>query len=86
MARLPFQVSPLTLIHGSLATVLGLMLALQVSATEPKRDGDVVSLGGSVTEIIYALGQDHRLIARDTTSTFPPEVNALPDVGYVRAI
>ena len=45
-----------------------------------------MSIGGSVTEIVHALGQGHRLIARDTTSTFPPEVENLPDVGYARAL
>lgn len=46
----------------------------------------ILSIGGSVTEIVYALGQDHRLVARDTTSSFPPEVKALPNVGYMRAL
>lgn len=47
---------------------------------------DLLSLGGSVTEIVYALGQQHRLVARDTTSVFPPEAADLPDVGYLRAL
>ncbi|MFN4102595.1 MAG: hemin ABC transporter substrate-binding protein, partial [Pararhodobacter sp.] len=42
--------------------------------------------GGAVTEIVFALGQGDRLVARDTTSSFPPEVMDLPDVGYVRAL
>lgn len=46
----------------------------------------IVSLGGSVTEIIFALDQGHRLVARDTTSSFPPAAEALPDVGYIRAL
>ena len=46
----------------------------------------ILSIGGSVTEIVHALDQGHRLIARDTTSTFPPEVTDLPDVGYARAL
>ena len=46
----------------------------------------VLSIGGSVTEIVHALGQGHRLIARDTTSTWPPAVEELPDVGYARAL
>lgn len=48
--------------------------------------GDVVSVGGSVTEIIYALGEEERLLARDSTSKFPAEAEALPDVGYIRAL
>lgn len=48
--------------------------------------GKVLSIGGSITEIIYALGEEGRLVGRDTTSSFPPEATALPDVGYVRAL
>jgi iron complex transport system substrate-binding protein len=46
----------------------------------------IVAVGGSVTEVVFALGEQHRLIARDTTSTYPAEANALPDVGYIRAL
>nr|WP_240989646.1 ABC transporter substrate-binding protein [Salipiger mangrovisoli] len=52
-------------------------------AEEPQR---IVSIGGSVTEIVYALGEEDRLVARDTTSTYPPEVAALPDIGYIRQL
>ncbi|WFE91011.1 ABC transporter substrate-binding protein [Roseibium porphyridii] len=46
----------------------------------------IVSVGGSVTEVVYALGEQDRLIARDTTSVFPDQVNDLPNVGYIRAL
>lgn len=46
----------------------------------------VVSIGGSVTEIVFALGEGDRLVARDTTSTYPAEAQDLPDVGYVRQL
>ena len=46
----------------------------------------VLSIGGSVTEIIHALGASDRLVARDTTSSYPPEITDLPDVGYMRAL
>lgn len=46
----------------------------------------ILSIGGSVTEILYALGGADKLVARDTTSSFPPEAEALPDVGYMRAL
>lgn len=46
----------------------------------------VVAIGGSITEIIYALGEEARLIARDSTSIYPPEALDLPDVGYMRAL
>lgn len=46
----------------------------------------ILSVGGSITEIIYALGEQDRLIARDATSTYPEAVLKLPDVGYMRAL
>ncbi|MDP5347127.1 MAG: ABC transporter substrate-binding protein, partial [Paracoccaceae bacterium] len=46
----------------------------------------VLALGGAVTEIVYALGQGDRLVARDSTSLYPPETATLLDVGYVRAL
>jgi len=46
----------------------------------------ILSIGGSVTEIVYALGQEHRVVARDTTSSHPPEVLDLPNVGYMRSL
>jgi len=46
----------------------------------------LVSIGGSLTEIIYALGEEKRLVARDQTATYPEAALALPDVGYMRAL
>ncbi len=49
--------------------------------------GKVVSVGGSVTEILYALGLENRIIAVDTTSLHPPRALAeKPNVGYMRAL
>lgn len=68
----------------ALVTLLALALVSAPAGAEtPKR---VISLGGAVTEIVVALGAEDRLIARDTTSTYPETVTRLPDVGYVRAI
>lgn len=46
----------------------------------------VVSAGGTVTEIVYALGQGHLLVGVDSSSLYPPEATQLPQVGYVRAL
>jgi len=46
----------------------------------------IVSAGGSITEIIFELGLQDRLVARDTTSNYPTEVQKLPDVGYMRRL
>ena len=69
--------------------LFGAFTAWTVSAqqiTQPDPRADVLSLGGSVTEIVAALGQQHRLKARDTTSSYPPGVEHLPDVGYLRSL
>ncbi|MCO5163798.1 MAG: ABC transporter substrate-binding protein [Mesorhizobium sp.] len=46
----------------------------------------IVAIGGSVTEIVYALGEEKRLAGRDSTSVYPHAALALPDIGYMRAI
>lgn len=46
----------------------------------------VISIGGDITEIIYALGKIDQVIGRDTTSFHPESVTRLPDVGYVRQL
>ncbi|MEM9123523.1 MAG: ABC transporter substrate-binding protein [Pseudomonadota bacterium] len=50
-------------------------------AEAPQR---VVSVGGEVTEIVYALGQADRVVATDTTSLFPAAARNTPKVGYMR--
>ncbi len=46
----------------------------------------IASVGGSITEIVYALGEQDKLVARDSTSVYPQEAARLPDVGYMRAL
>ena len=46
----------------------------------------IAAIGGSVTEIVYALGEEAKLVARDSTSLYPEAALSLPDVGYMRAL
>ncbi|QKC96495.1 heme/hemin ABC transporter substrate-binding protein [Mesorhizobium sp. NZP2298] len=46
----------------------------------------IVAIGGSITEIVYALGEEKRLVARDSSSRYPKAAFDLPDVGYMRAL
>jgi iron complex transport system substrate-binding protein len=46
----------------------------------------LVAIGGSLTEIVYALGEEDRLVARDSTALYPPAALQLPDVGYMRQL
>lgn len=54
-----------------------------VAVAAPER---IVALGGDVTEIVYALGAESSLVARDSTSQWPQATKALPDVGYLRQL
>ena len=46
----------------------------------------IVVSGGSITEIVYALGQQEKLVGVDSTSTFPAVASQLAQIGYVRRI
>lgn len=47
----------------------------------------IVSIGGSVTEILYDLGLADHIVAVDDTSLYPPEaLKTKPSIGYVRAL
>ncbi|MET3599048.1 heme/hemin ABC transporter substrate-binding protein [Martelella mangrovi] len=69
--------------------IAGMLLAgiTAAKAAEPLKDPSrLVTIGGSVTEIVYALGAGDSVIGRDTTSIYPPEALALPDIGYMRQL
>ena len=73
-----------------LTSFWGAAVAIWVAAGQAQSEnapqGGILSVGGSVTEIVFALGQEDRLVARDTTSTHPAQAESLPDVGYMRAL
>ena len=68
---------------SSVAKTLTDQLGRQVTVSDqPQR---VISLAPSITEIVFALGQGHRLKGVTTYSDFPPEALKLPKVGsYVK--
>lgn len=72
---------------GSLS-LMGLMLYCSFThAAESQSPGNrVISVGGVVTEIVYQLGEGHRLVADDTSSIYPAAAQTLPKVGYQRTL
>lgn len=38
--------------------------------------------GGSLTELVYAIGAGDRVVGVDETTSFPPETASLPHIGY----
>ncbi|MEM7322960.1 MAG: ABC transporter substrate-binding protein [Actinomycetota bacterium] len=46
----------------------------------------IVPLDGTVAEVVFALGLGDNVVATDLSATFPPEADALPEIGYQRAL
>lgn len=55
----------------------------KVAITDASR---IVSIGGAVTEVLYALGLGDRIIGVDQTSSFPAAARGKPNVGYMRTL
>lgn len=66
-----------------LATLLCLAVGAARAENAPRR---IISLGGGVTEIVYALGAGDRIVAVDAISTYPAPTHRLPQVGYLRTL
>jgi len=46
----------------------------------------IVVAGGSITEILFLLGEEDRIAAVDRTSNYPAQAANFPVIGYVRAL
>ena len=44
--------------------------------------GRIVVAGGSLTELVYAMGAGNHVVGVDETTSYPPETVALPHIGY----
>ena len=58
--------------------------AMSPTAASPARR--IVSVGGALTETLYALGAQGDLVGVDTTSLYPEVARSLPSVGYARSL
>ncbi len=87
MTRMPW--APRRLVTALATAVLVAGSAFSTAAEDAERFADasrLVAIGGSLTEIVYALGEQDKLVARDSTAVYPPEAMALRDVGYMRQL
>lgn len=71
---------------GSLASLAAMSLGCTRAATSSAAGERIVSLGGALTELVYALGLGERLVGVDSSSVWPESARALPQVGYQRKI
>lgn len=54
--------------------------------TGSKKDTRIVSVSKQLTEMVFALGKGHDIVAKDLTSTYPESAKLLPTVGYHRML
>ncbi len=66
--------------------LFGTGAALAVPSAWASQERRLVSVGGALTETLYALGAQGDLVGADTTSLFPDAARRLPSVGYARAL
>src|ERR1041384_3797378 len=75
---------------------LGLLLIVSIAVfscdrfknkeTDGKKDQRIVCLSKHLTEMVFALGKGHDLVAVDLSSTYPDSAKLLKTVGYHRAL
>ena len=83
LAGLPTFLIYLSLAILSLGPTSGYAIAKPTDDAKPR----IVSLGGSLTETIIALGHETKIVGVDTTSVYPPEkVKDYTKVGYLRRL
>lgn len=63
--------------------LLGSSALPALAQAQPQR---LISVGGALTELIYALGAQDLLVGVDSTSLYPAAAQKLPNVGYARTL
>ena len=73
--------------HTSANTIKTAMPDTQeLSSEESTHHQKLITAGGTITEIVFALGAGERVIAVDQSSQYPEAVKQLPMVGYYREL
>lgn len=71
-------------------SLCAMMLLFASCAPEAKKNSinpeRIVSLDGSLTEIIAEIGFEKNIVGVDVTSTYPASVNALPKASHTRTV
>ena len=66
--------------------ILIIIFDIQSSCEEAINKSRIIVAGGSLTEIIYFLNEQEKLVAVDITSNYPKKATELPSIGYVRSL
>ncbi|MCC7683014.1 hemin ABC transporter substrate-binding protein [Janthinobacterium sp. FW305-128] len=70
----------------ALAAPMQVLAAVTDAAKPVVKARRIVSVGGALTEIVYALEAQGELVGVDTTSLYPAVAQQLPQVGYARTL
>jgi len=70
----------------ALAAPMQVLAAVSDAGKPVAKARRIVSVGGALTEIVYALGAQGELVGVDTTSLYPVVAQQLPQVGYARTL
>ncbi len=82
----PLVIAGLTVVDdGDLALPVTVVDATGTEVTVASTDR-IVPANGDLAEVVFALGLGDKVVARDLSATFPPEVEAVPSVGYQRSL
>lgn len=97
--RSALQRLSLAALAGSAAVGAGWPLRLRAAPADAQRPSQqppaqhgveaaprLITVGGGITEIVYALGAQAQLVGTDTTSLYPRAAQATPKVGYMRQL
>ena len=89
----------LAALAGSAAVGAGLPLPLRAAPADARSPSNppvaqhgaeaptrLITIGGGITEIVYALGAQAQLVGTDTTSLYPRAAQVTPKVGYMRQL
>ena len=70
----------------ALAAPMQVLAAVSDAGKPVAKARRIVSVGGALTEIVYALEAQGELVGVDTTSLYPVVAQQLPQVGYARTL
>ena len=72
-------------VFKSLILILLLLISnVHANCNKAKNSNSIVVAGGSITEIIYFLNLQNKLVGVDITSNYPLKAKKLPSIGYIR--
>ena len=72
-------------VFKSLISILLLLISnVYANCNKAKNSNSIVVAGGSITEIIYFLNLQNKLVGVDVTSNYPLNAKKLPSIGYIR--